>query len=170
MFLLWKCFTCSSSYKPLNCVHCIHVNLNSWWSEWSEKSHQEAHGKFMKLMQRLSSLYLVYIYIYTSQNRTFFHTSTTSVPRKSLVSRFSWQCADLGSSKLLLTARPAANVHLTVTPMRKLPPLVSVKRIISGRILIRPQWHAQVRNPVAIGWCNLSPVWRNSMMEPVVFS
>ncbi|KAL4690813.1 hypothetical protein H8959_013774, partial [Pygathrix nigripes] len=53
------------------------------------------------------------------------------------------KCADLGSSKPHLTSRAAANVHLTVIPMRKLQPLVSVKRIISGESLIHPQWHAQ---------------------------
>lgn len=84
---------------------------------------------------------------------TIHKTNTASVPGKSLVSYFFWQCADLGSSKPHLTARAAANVHLTVTPMRKLQPLVSVKRIISGGSLIHPQWHAQVRKPMDLWWC-----------------
>lgn len=96
-------------------------------------------------------------------------TNPASVPGKSLVSYFFWQCADLGSSKPHLTTRAAANVHLTVTARRKLPPLVSVKRIISGGSLIHPQWHAQVRKPTDIWWCSLSPVWRKSTVEPVPF-
>lgn len=93
--------------------------------------------------------------VYTFQNIAMIQkTNAASVPGKSLVSYFSWQCADLGSSKPHLTARAAANVHPTVTPMRKHQPLVSVKRIISGGSLIHPQWHAQVRKPTVFGDTN----------------
>lgn len=127
-------------------------------------------GSFWKILEISAKIAFSVACVYARQNNYLSHKQALPLfPGKSLVSRFSWQCADLGSSKPLLTARAAANVHLTVTPMRKLPPLVSVKRIISGGNLIRPQWHAQVRNPVAIWWCSPSPVCRNGIMEPVVF-